>query len=563
MRRHGDRPGRRARAAGQRADPRPGAAHRAGRPAARPRRSPGSRPGPAVALDPRPADRDPPARTAALRGHRPRPARCCGAAGPLLAAAATATATPGSSSRTASRASPSTTLSAGRLLPRAGHASSSTPPSSRPSQLLPGLDTQRVRDLAATLFAAEAAGVAAWCSGTAAGYAGIRRQFGRPIGSFQAVKHLCATMACRAERAAALAWDAARAADDAPGEHPLAAAAAAALALDDAVDNAKDCIQVLGGIGFTWEHDAHLYLRRALALRQLLGGSRAWRTTARPRWPPPAPGGPSGPRPSRSRAPTRASAPGPAPRSRVRQPGPAGPLPRPHQAGRDHLVPAVQRARGRFRPRVAADQGASSRADGGLGWLHAARRCGRPWPARRTGPSAWPAPTPTCPSTTGITYFLVDMHAPGIDIRPLREITGRADVQRGLPGRRVRARRLRARRAGRRLAGRHVHAGHRAGGDRRGQDEAVESCWPPCRPPDYAERAGYARGQPDLRRRPAGRTRGAPRRPQAARHRAPPGGRRDGAGAARPGRRRRERRPARSSCSPGACPSPAAPPRSC
>ena len=163
--------------------------------------------------------------------------------------------------------------------------------------LRPGLDTQRVRDLAATLFAAEAAGVAAWCSSTAVGYAGIRRQFGQPIGSFQAVKHLCATMACRAERAAALAWDAARAADEAPGqtppaqtppaqtlpaqtlpaEHPFAAAAAAALALDDAVDNAKDCIQVLGGIGFTWEHDAHLYLRRALALRQLLGGTPAWR----------------------------------------------------------------------------------------------------------------------------------------------------------------------------------------------------------------------------------------------------------------------------------------------
>jgi len=63
-------------------------------------------------------------------------------------------------------------------------------------------------------------------------------------------------MACRAERAAALAWDAARAADEAPAGHPLAAAAAAALALDDAVDNAKDCIQVLGGIGFTREHDA-------------------------------------------------------------------------------------------------------------------------------------------------------------------------------------------------------------------------------------------------------------------------------------------------------------------
>ena len=153
-------------------------------------------------------------------------------------------------------------------------------------QYITGLDTAKVRDLAATVFAAEAAGVAAWCSGTAAEYARTRRQFGRVIGEFQAVKHLCATMACRAERAAALAWDAARTADEtaeetadqAPGEHPLAAAAAAALALDNAVDNAKDCIQVLGGIGFTWEHDAHLYLRRALALRQLLGGTPAWRT---------------------------------------------------------------------------------------------------------------------------------------------------------------------------------------------------------------------------------------------------------------------------------------------
>jgi hypothetical protein len=149
-----------------------------------------------------------------------------------------------------------------------------------PDKLLPGLRTDGVRDLAATLYAAEAAGVAAWCSATAADYAKIRHQFDRPIGAFQAVKHLCATMACRAERAAALAWGAARAADQTRAEHPLAAAAAAALALDDAVDNAKDCIQVLGGIGFTWEHDAHLYLRRALALRQLLGGSPGWRTRA-------------------------------------------------------------------------------------------------------------------------------------------------------------------------------------------------------------------------------------------------------------------------------------------
>jgi alkylation response protein AidB-like acyl-CoA dehydrogenase len=142
---------------------------------------------------------------------------------------------------------------------------------------LPGLTEDRVRDLAAALAAAEAAGLARWCLCTAAEHARVREQFGRPIGSFQAVKHLCVAMLCRVEQAEALAWDAARAAEENPAELPLAAAAAAAFALDAAVDTAKDAIQVLGGIGFTWEHDAHLYLRRALANRALLGPTPAWR----------------------------------------------------------------------------------------------------------------------------------------------------------------------------------------------------------------------------------------------------------------------------------------------
>ena len=152
-----------------------------------------------------------------------------------------------------------------------------------PSGLVLSEASQRlVPDLAATLAAAEASGVAAWCSQTATEYARTRQQFGRPIGSFQAIKHLCAQMLCRSDLAAAAAWDAARAADQSPGELELASSAAASLALDAAVDNAKDCIQVLGGIGFTWEHDAHLYLRRAMALRSLLGGTAVWRArTAR------------------------------------------------------------------------------------------------------------------------------------------------------------------------------------------------------------------------------------------------------------------------------------------
>jgi 3-oxochol-4-en-24-oyl-CoA dehydrogenase len=139
------------------------------------------------------------------------------------------------------------------------------------------LETQEVHDLAVTLAAAEAVGIAGWCLRTATDYAKVRQQFGKPIGSFQAVKHLCAGMLCRVEEARAAAWDAARAADEAPDEHPLAAAVAGAVALEAAVQTAKDCIQVLGGIGFTWEHDAHLYLRRALALRALFGGPAKWR----------------------------------------------------------------------------------------------------------------------------------------------------------------------------------------------------------------------------------------------------------------------------------------------
>ncbi|MEV6898255.1 acyl-CoA dehydrogenase family protein [Amycolatopsis sp. NPDC051372] len=140
------------------------------------------------------------------------------------------------------------------------------------------LELPDAEDFAATLAVAEAAGVARWCLTTAVEYARVREQFGQVIGAFQAVKHLCAEMLCRAEAAEALAWDAATAAFG--PQHAVAPASAAAVALDAAVDNAKDCVQVLGGIGFTWEHPAHLYLRRALALRHWLGGSGRWRQRA-------------------------------------------------------------------------------------------------------------------------------------------------------------------------------------------------------------------------------------------------------------------------------------------
>ncbi|MEV0061371.1 acyl-CoA dehydrogenase [Nocardia sp. NPDC050718] len=134
-----------------------------------------------------------------------------------------------------------------------------------------------VTDLFVALAVAELAGVAGWCLRTAVDYAKVREQFGKPIGSFQSIKHICAWMLCRTELIRAVAADAAAAIDEGGAELPIAAAVAAATALDAAVDTAKDAIQVLGGIGFTWEHDAHFYLRRASALRQLLGGSARWR----------------------------------------------------------------------------------------------------------------------------------------------------------------------------------------------------------------------------------------------------------------------------------------------
>ncbi|MCB5182155.1 acyl-CoA dehydrogenase [Streptomyces antimicrobicus] len=141
-----------------------------------------------------------------------------------------------------------------------------------PGRLL-ALDSALVRDLACALFAADACGTAAWALHTAAEYAKVREQFGRPIGQFQGVKHLCADMLVRLEQARALAWDAVAAVEgeESADVRALVAALAAGSALDAAWSCAKDCIQVLGGIGFTWEHDAHLHLRRALVARQLLG----------------------------------------------------------------------------------------------------------------------------------------------------------------------------------------------------------------------------------------------------------------------------------------------------
>jgi alkylation response protein AidB-like acyl-CoA dehydrogenase len=137
------------------------------------------------------------------------------------------------------------------------------------SSRLPGA-RRALERLARTLSAAEAAGGARACTEMAAAYAKERVQFGRPIGTFGPVKHHCADMLVAAEQATAGAWGAAREDLD-EGEADLAAAVASSLALPAFAFCAKQNIQVHGGIGYTWEHDAHLYLRRAIALESLIG----------------------------------------------------------------------------------------------------------------------------------------------------------------------------------------------------------------------------------------------------------------------------------------------------
>ncbi|OBI96653.1 acyl-CoA dehydrogenase [Mycobacterium alsense] len=144
--------------------------------------------------------------------------------------------------------------------------------------VLSNLSMATAHALMTTLLSAEAIGVARWATDTASQYAKIREQFGRPIGQFQAIKHKCAEMIADTERATAAVWDAARAIDEARHGNvqkdwdtagpkvDFAAAVAATLAPAAAQRCAQDCIQVHGGIGFTWEHDTNVYYRRAVML---------------------------------------------------------------------------------------------------------------------------------------------------------------------------------------------------------------------------------------------------------------------------------------------------------
>ncbi|WP_131742985.1 acyl-CoA dehydrogenase [Actinomadura roseirufa] len=357
-------------------------------------------------------------------------------------------------------------------------------------RVLDGLTTGRVRALAAALFGAEAAGLAGWLVTTAAEYARVREQFGRPIGQFQGVKHKAARSLIALEQARAAAWDAARAWDEEraggrTGEAGFAAAVAAVVAVDAGVSTARDAIQILGGIGFTWEHDAHVYLRRALTLRALLGPAKDWAAEiARV-----ALAGGRRPveleldedaRPLRERiraevAELAAVQDKEALNTRMGDDGWTAPhLPRPWGRGAGPveqiliqqelkaagvrppnliigtwLVPSLVRygtpeQRERFlrptlRGRIVWCQLFSEPGAGSdLASLSTrAERVEGGW--RLTGQKIWTSVAqlaqwgfciartdPTAPKHDGITYFLIDMKSPGVDVRPLRELTGEA-----------------------------------------------------------------------------------------------------------------------------------------
>jgi alkylation response protein AidB-like acyl-CoA dehydrogenase len=143
-----------------------------------------------------------------------------------------------------------------------------------PARMVTGAG-QALVDLARLILSAEAVGIAGECTHQAAEYAKVREQFGRVIGTFQGVKHHCANMLVATEVATAAVWDAARAAEAGGDQLSLTAAMAAALAIPAADRTAQLNIQVHGGIGFTYEHDAHLYLRRATAVETLLDAEAA------------------------------------------------------------------------------------------------------------------------------------------------------------------------------------------------------------------------------------------------------------------------------------------------
>jgi len=358
--------------------------------------------------------------------------------------------------------------------------------------VLSNLTMATARALMSTLLSAEAIGVARWATDTASEYAKIREQFGRPIGQFQAIKHKCAEMIADTERATAAVWDAARAIDEASQNNwdtaasgvEFAAAVAATLAPAAAQRCAQDCIQVHGGIGYTWEHDTNVYYRRALILAASFGRSSEYpqkvvdtATTAGMR----AVDIDLDPDTEKLRAEIRAEvaalksmdreprsvaiaeagwvlpylpkpwgrAASPVEQIIIAQEFTAGRVKRPQVGIAAWIIPSIvafgtEEQKQRFLPptfrgqmvwcQLFSEPGAGSDL---AGLTTKATRTEGGW--RITGQKIWTTAAqysqwgallartdPSAPKHNGITYFLLDMKSEGVTVKPLRELTGNA-----------------------------------------------------------------------------------------------------------------------------------------
>jgi alkylation response protein AidB-like acyl-CoA dehydrogenase len=144
------------------------------------------------------------------------------------------------------------------------------------SDVLTGIDAARAQCIALGLVAGTTAGIAQWCVEAVTAHLRIREQFGRVIGTFQALQHNAAMLLVNSELATAAAWDAVRAVDEPLDQLRLAAAAAAVIAISPVPDLVLDTLTMFGAVGFTWEHDLHLYWRRATSLAASIGPANRW-----------------------------------------------------------------------------------------------------------------------------------------------------------------------------------------------------------------------------------------------------------------------------------------------
>jgi 3-oxochol-4-en-24-oyl-CoA dehydrogenase len=144
------------------------------------------------------------------------------------------------------------------------------------SDVLIGIDADRAQCIVLGLVASMTAGIAQWSVEAVTAHLRIREQFGKVIGTFQALQHNAAMLLVNSELATAAAWDAVRAVGESLDQLRLAAAGAAVIAISPVPDLVLDALTMFGAIGFTWEHDVHLYWRRATSLAASIGPASRW-----------------------------------------------------------------------------------------------------------------------------------------------------------------------------------------------------------------------------------------------------------------------------------------------